>query len=115
MVLQLSSVSLTLALSVGLGLGLQSSADGSVSFAPPSSTGHSSAPRVDPELLTFKAQDATKSHLLCTGAVDNKTTLVESSDGGTTWQQASEEIVSAGTSGFLGGAYCWENFGRSVG
>ena len=72
----------------------------SVAFSNPTSTGHSVESRRDPILLSFPSLDATldnAAHVLCTGvdSATNKTTYVESNDGGSTWFPASESVADA--------------------
>ena len=70
-----------------------------VQFSKLSTTGHSTASRRDPILLSFPSalptSDPDKAHVLCTGVINNKSTYVESSDGGITWSAASQSVASA--------------------
>ena len=56
-----------------------------VEFSPPSTTGHATISKLDPVLLTLPSDNTSTAHVVATGALNNKPTLVESHDGGTTW------------------------------
>lgn len=79
-----------------------------VVFGPPTSTGHSTASRVDPFLLAFASTTGSpdQSHMIVTGAVDGHETLVQSPDGGATWTAAEASVTGFGDDGFLYGVHC---------
>ena len=75
------------------------SSTATISFSKPSTTGHSFESRRDPIMLSFpsvsSSTNANAAHVLCSGVVNNKSTYVESNNGGLTWTPASKSVADA--------------------